>query len=199
MNACPWALLLLTSSLVAQGCAQPQPPPSRRAPVLELAPVASQVAVVTSSAPALEVALSLERFDAAGALPVQALVWDDTGEREWEVDHRAEDLAGGPPAPLLLPPGRYRLLVFAQPHPFGFDVLLRPRRPVVVHIQSQRRSHLVLLETHTSDGPRTVVDRQVLGFRWGDVDLEGLRRRHGGQARAALPTAAPPPTGPSGP
>lgn len=79
-------------------------------------------------------------------------------------------------ARLRLEPGRYRLLVFAEPHPFGFDVRVTPERPqVAVQIFSERRAHTVVTEARRERVGEGVlmIERQILGFGWGEPPVPG--------------------------
>ncbi|MGE0706398.1 MAG: hypothetical protein AB7N76_15095 [Planctomycetota bacterium] len=171
----------LAALLLAAGCAAPSPAP-QPSPVAPPQPLAAAQPPETRPPAGLsptetvpgeeQVALRFERFGAAGALPLRLLVWDQRREHEWAIDRgvtELEALAGRRPAPLLLAPGRYRVLVFAKPLPFGFEVVLRPDRPVDIRIRSERDGHLVLVETRRREGGLTIVEREVLGFRWGEV------------------------------
>lgn len=72
-------------------------------------------------------------------------------------------------AHVRLAPGRYHVLVFADPGPFGFDVLLSADRPRTdVLILSAADGHTVLVDRMQPLGNGlTLVERQLVGFGWG--------------------------------
>jgi hypothetical protein len=96
-------------------------------------------------------------------------LWDPLATRDGKgVALRIHDGEGI--ALMTLEPGHYRVMVYADPGPFGFDVVVPPERSVVeVQIFSKGSGHTVVTETRREPIGEGVVmvERQILGFGWG--------------------------------
>lgn len=159
---------LLTALLALSGCATPD---AARPEPLACPPVARGTQALGPQAPA-PTRLSVARSDVAGrSLPLRAVIYPESarglrGEPLAVIDQRTPATVDG------LAPGRYQVLVFADPGPFGFDVVLEPgRADARVYVVSGGSGHAVAVETRRlAVGPGTTrVDRQILGFGWGPI------------------------------
>ena len=157
---------VLALALVATGCTTP--PRALRAPA-----EATQTGAEDGARVAVRKGLVLARSDAEGQPLTLRCVLYASGSRDPLAIHDSEEVVR-----LDLVPGRYRVLVYADPGPFGFDVLVTPERPdVAVQIFSGRRAHLVVTETNRAwlGGGVSRVERQVLGFGWGEPPVPADR------------------------
>lgn len=161
------------------GCAATRPAEAPAAPLAaeraQVAPPAREEAAQAPAAaeaeamagiPADRVKLVVTRADEQGRpLHLRAVVDPDAlGPAEPVAVHDAQG-----PAEALLAPGRYHVLIFAEPGPFGFDVVLERDRPLTdVLVLSAPRGHTVLVDRCQPVGPGlTMVERQIVGFGWG--------------------------------
>lgn len=166
----PLALFAALTLSLAAGCASAPPPVSE-----VRAGGAGGPSAPTGVAPVASTALQFVRTDVDGEpLPVRAVIYpaDRAG-----FDEPLGTLSGVDPATHALPPGRYRVLILAEPGPFGFEVELDPERPVCAEIRSRSRGHLVVVQTFVPGPPGLiVVERTTLGFGWGPIELEDVQR-----------------------